>query len=326
MQMREKVLLALLQAGGNPLSGEALGERLGISRVAVWKHMDALRQAGYAIESLPHSGYRLARLPDRLDAPLIQARLTGAHMGRALLSLERTDSTNLEGKRLAAKGCPHGQAVVTDCQSAGRGRRGRDWISPPGVNIYLSVVFKLPLPPQRAPLITLLMAESTCRVLLEMGYDAGIKWPNDVVVSGRKVAGILTEMSADLDQLHWAVAGIGINANWRDIPQDIAQRATSLAEAGGAPVDRAALIARVLDALEADEGLLSDPPRLLERLRAHSVTLGRPVRVAGVEETFTGLAEAMDEEGALLVRRQDGTLSRVLAGDVSVRGLMGYAK
>lgn len=324
--MREKVLMALLQAGQGPLSGEALGERLGISRVAVWKHIDALRQAGYGIESLPHSGYRLTDAPDRLDAPLIQVHLTGRHMGRALVSLDQADSTNLAGKRLAAQGCPHGQAVVTDCQSAGRGRRGRDWISPPGVNIYLSVVFKLPLPPQRAPLITLLMAEAVCQVLLDMGYDAGIKWPNDVVVGGRKVAGILTEMSADLDQLHWAVAGVGINANWRDLPEDIAQRATSLAEAGGARVDRAALTARVLDALEAGEGLLSDPPRLLERLRAHSVTLGRMVRVEGVGETFTGRAEAMDAEGALLVRREDGALCRVLAGDVSVRGLMGYAQ
>ncbi|MFR1640876.1 MAG: biotin--[acetyl-CoA-carboxylase] ligase [Eggerthellaceae bacterium] len=308
------------------VSGAAMAKAIGVSRNAVWKAVKALRAEGYAIDAVTNRGYALSQENDLLSPQGIE-RFLPDNRAFAVTVRKRVDSTNAEARRRALEGAAEGTVVVAEEQTAGKGRPGKTFFSPAATGLYLSIVLRPTLAADRGQFITCAAAVACAQAIEQVtGAESLIKWVNDIYCDGRKVAGILTEMSADLDQLHWAVAGIGLNANWRDIPQDIAQRATSLAEAGGAPVDRAALIARVLDALEADEGLLSDPPRLLERLRAHSVTLGRPVRVAGVEETFTGLAEAMDEEGALLVRRQDGTLSRVLAGDVSVRGLMGYAK
>ena len=230
-QTQEELILGFLAEGGEDfVSGEALSAKLGLSRTAVWKHVAALRTKGYRIEAQPARGYRLVEVPDRLSA-LELAPLLGTHdLGRGLHHFETLPSTNAHAFKLAQEGAEHGEVVVTEQQTAGRGRRGRVWVSPPGLNLYFSAVLRPELPPQRAAELTLVAAVAVAETLREAGADARIKWPNDVQVQGRKLAGILTELSAEPERVHFVVLGVGVNLNAGpdDFPDDVAATATSL--------------------------------------------------------------------------------------------------
>lgn len=315
----ELVLAFLAEAADGFVSGEAISDKLGLSRAAVWKHVNALRGQGYRIEALPARGYRLVEIPDRLGVLEIGPLLNTHDLGQTLHCAEELPSTNDRAKELADEGASHGEVVIAEAQTAGRGRRGRAWSSPAGKNLYLSVVLRPALPPQRAPELTLVASVAACDACRQAGVEAGIKWPNDVLAGGRKLAGILTELSAEPDQVHWVVLGIGVNLNARaeDFPEELRRIATSLSIERGQPVPRALFAAALLSSLEqwldlhAAEGFA--PIRAAWRER--SVTLGHEVEVDGDGGPISGIAEDIDASGALLVRGASG-ITRVVAGDV----------
>jgi BirA family biotin operon repressor/biotin-[acetyl-CoA-carboxylase] ligase len=319
----ELVLAFLAEAADDFVSGEAISGKLGLSRAAVWKHVNALRGQGYRIEAAPSRGYRLVAIPDRLGALEIGPLLNTHDLGQALHCREELPSTNDRARELADGGAAHGEVVIAESQTAGRGRRGRSWSSPPGQNLYLSVILRPSLPPQRAPELTLVASVAACDACRKAGVDAGIKWPNDLLVGGRKVAGILTELSAESDAVHWVVLGIGVNLNSAsdDFPADLRAVASSLSIERGQPVPRALFAAALLSELEqwldlhAAEGFAP----IRDAWRERSVTLGREVRVDGDGGEIAGVAEDIDASGALLVRTSEG-LERVVAGDVRLVG------
>jgi BirA family transcriptional regulator, biotin operon repressor / biotin---[acetyl-CoA-carboxylase] ligase len=317
----EELILGLLVDGGTDfVSGEALSGKLGLSRTAVWKVVNALRRQGYRIEAVSSRGYRLLETPDRLTALEVLPLLETHDLGRTLHTFETVDSTNVVAFRLGVEGAEHGELVVAEQQTQGRGRRGRSWSSPGYLNLYCSFVLRPELPPQRAPELTLLAAVAVAESLRAAGVPADIKWPNDLLVGGRKVAGILTELSADPDRIHFVVVGIGVNLNAsrEDFPKELADSATSVFAVTGRPVPRAAFAAELARRLEewldlhAAQGF--GPVR--ERWRALSATLGQEVLVTSERREIRGVAVDVDEDGALRIRTADGAEERVLAGDV----------
>jgi len=315
----ELILSFLAEAGDEFVSGEAISDKLGLSRTAVWKHVEGLRAHGYRIDAIPARGYRLAGIPDRLG-PLEVRPLLGTHdLGQTLHYYEEIDSTNDRAKELAEEGAGHGEVVVAEMQRSGRGRRGRHWSSPAGRNLYLSVILRPDLAPTRAPELTLVAALAVCDALRDAGVEVGIKWPNDVLANGRKISGILTELSAEPDHVHWVVLGVGVNLNARreDFPPELRDEATSVLLERGQPAPRALFTAALLATLErwldvhGDQGF----DAIRDAWRSRSVTLGRAVRVRMGDRDVDGVAEELDANGGLLVRTATG-LERVMSGDV----------
>lgn len=317
----ELVLAFLAEAADEFVSGEAISDKLGLTRAAVWKHVEALRSHGYRIDAVPARGYRLASVPDRLTALELRPVLNTHDVGQVLHCYDEIGSTNDRAKELADEGAEHGEVVVAESQTAGRGRRGRRWASPPRKNVYLSVVLRPDLPPARAPELTLVASIAVCDALRQAGVGAGIKWPNDVLASGRKIAGVLTELAAEAERVHWVVVGMGVNVNARpeDFPEEIRGEATSILIERGQPAPRALFAAACLSALEswfdvhAEEGFGA----IRDAWRERNVTLGREVVVAADGREIAGRAEDIDDGGALLVRGPGG-IERVLAGDVKL--------
>ncbi len=317
----ELVLAFLAEAGDEFVSGEAISDKLGLTRAAVWKHVEALRAQGYRIDAIPARGYRLAEVPDRLTPLELKPLLNTHDLGQVLHWYEELGSTSDRAKELADEGAEHGAVVIAEAQTAGRGRRGRSWASPARRNLYFSVILRPELPPARAPELTLVASIALCDALRRAGVNAGIKWPNDLLASGKKIAGILTELTAEPDRVHWVVLGAGINVNARaeDFPEELRGEATSVLLERGQPAPRALFAAACFTALEewidrhAEEGFA--PVR--EAWRERSVTLGREVIVKADGREIAGTADDIDESGALLVRTRAG-VERVLAGDVTL--------
>ena len=320
-ESEELVLAFLAEAADEFVSGEAISDKLGLTRAAVWKHVEALRGQGYRIDAVPARGYRLAGVPDRLTPLELRPLLNTHDLGRVVHWYEEIGSTNDRASELADEGALSGEVVVAETQTSGRGRRGRAWASPARKNLYFSVVLRPELPPSRAPELTLVASVAICDVLRQAGVDAGIKWPNDLLVSGRKIAGILTELAADPDRVEWVVLGVGVNVNARreDFPDELRAEATSVLIERGQAAPRALFAAACFTALEgwldrhAEEGF--GPIR--EAWRARAVTLGREVSVRVDGRELTGTAEDIDETGALLVRTAAG-VERILSGDVTL--------
>ena len=322
--LRDQVL-ALLKAGDAPCSGEGMSRTLGVSRAAVWKAVEALRQEGYVISSAPHRGYRLEDSPDLLSP----GELAGRTVGAALLCLDTVDSTNNELKRRADT-APDGLAVLAQEQTGGRGRLGRSFVSPAGKGLYLSVLLRPQCVLADAGMLTAWTAVAVCRALERCcGVRAGIKWPNDIMLEGRKLCGILTELEleAETAALRHVIVGVGINVSQdaADFGPEVAPVAISLAQALGRAPRRSQLAAEVLSAL--DDLYRAFPAQkadYLARYRALCVTAGRAVRVLRPGQVRTGTAEAVNEDFALLVRWDNGEQEALSSGEVSVRGLLGY--
>ena len=313
-------------AGGGFVSGEKISAELGISRAAVWKRVEALRAQGYAIESAGRRGYRLVP-GDALDPSLWKGALTTRELGRGEVRYQaEVSSTNTVLKEMAVGGAPQGSLCLCDRQTAGRGRLGRQWISPAGQGLWCSTLLRPRLKPEDAPFITFCTAMALAEAIDRLcGTQARIKWPNDVVIQGKKCCGILLEMAADPDRLEYVVVGTGVNLQPGAYPPELKDRAISLAELTDRPPLRREMLCAYLAALEplVDTLEASGFPALLPAYTARSGTLGSRVQVSGGME-LTGLAESLDASGALMVRDDAGELHRVLSGDVSVRGIMGY--
>ena len=321
--MRARILKLLRQQSQDYLSGEEISRQLAVSRTAVWKHIRELKNHGYEIEAHPRKGYRLKSRPDLLLPEEIRAGLSTQLLGSQIVHFYDTSSTNNEAKRLAADDAVEGTIVVSEAQTLGRGRLNRGWFSPPGGGVWVSVILRPPFPPQEAPKCTLMAAVATVEAIREVsGLACGIKWPNDILWQGRKLVGILTEMSAEMDAINFVVLGIGINVSLQenDFPEELRNIGASISMGAGREVSRVEVLQKLLERLEywydvvKKEGF--EP--VLKAWRRESITLGQPVRVLAGEETYDGVAEELAEDGSLLVRTEND-LRRVLAGDVSLR-------
>ncbi len=292
-----------------------------MSRSAVWKHIQTLRQEGYEIESSPRKGYRLTAASPRLLPGEIRNGLRTRILGRKeIVFFLETDSTNTRAKALAASGAPEGTLVIAECQTGGRGRKGREWFSPSGQGVYLSVILRPRISPAQAPRMTLVAGIAAAEMLLEgfPGLDVHIKWPNDILVGRKKVAGILTEIAGDMDEVGFVVSGMGLNVNGRRFPRGINSIATSLSLETGGPAARAPLVRGFLEAYEEwyDTFLSSGTGPILERWKSLSRTLGSRVLVDGPEGKISGIAKDIDRDGILLVVDDQGTVHPVFSGDV----------
>ncbi len=311
---RKEIRKVLIESLGDWTSGETLAESLGISRAAVWKQVQSLRAEGYDIEASKR-GYRLRSVPDLLSEDLVRSGLETKFVGRTILTFPSVTSTNAEAKRIAPS-AEDGTVVISEVQTAGRGRMERPWLSPRG-GLWMSIILKPKIPPALAFSVNIAAAVAAARALEGLyGLKVRIKWPNDLLVGERKICGILTEIGAEMDLLEYAVVGIGINANLdRDLlPQE--WRATSISAELGRDVFRAELAGRVLEEVErASEEMAESFDRLRKEWSVRSGTLGRRVRIITRSGEFEGVAEALEDDGSLLVRRDDGAPERVIAGD-----------
>ena len=327
---REHVLALLLEHPEQPLSGEAMSRQLGVSRAAVWKAIEALRQEGYEITSVPSKGYRLASAPDLVREGELTGPLSGCLVGSSLACLDSIDSTNTECKRRAMAGAPEGLVVLSDEQTGGRGRLGRTFQSPKGCGLYLSALLRPALPPREVEDFTAWVAVAVCDgIRAACGVEPKIKWTNDIVYEGRKLVGILTELGleSETNSLQYLVPGIGINVNHRpeDFGEDIRSMAVSLAQILGRPVRRSALAVEVIRALDR---MYRDFPHnkgeYLERYRALCITPGNQVQLITPVSRQEAYALEIDDDFRLVVELPDGTRKALSSGEVSVRGMYGY--
>ncbi|MPL77036.1 Bifunctional ligase/repressor BirA [bioreactor metagenome] len=321
--VRAKILELLRGRSGEFVSGEEISGGLGVSRTAVWKNIQEIRQVGYGIEAHSRRGYSLVSIPDKLLPEEITVRLTTQRLGKRIYYYDDIASTNNRAKALAVEGEPEGTLVVAEAQNSGRGRMARGWFAPWGKGIWMSILLRPPFSPQDAPKCTLMAAVAVNKAIRQVaGLDCGIKWPNDILYQGRKLVGILTEMSAEMDAINYVVLGMGINVNisQSDFPDDISAIATSIAAASGKKINRIELLAVIVKHLEdIYQAVVADGfTPVLDEWRTQSITLGQVVDVVGVNRKFSGIAVNIDDDGALLVQTGD-RLEKVLAGDVSIR-------
>lgn len=321
----DSVLSLLRESGGVPLSGEEMSRVLNVSRSAVWKQINALREMGYHIVAQQSKGYMLISSPDRLILSEISAGLKVDRLGREIVCLSETVSTNAVAYKMAEDGAPEGSCVIADCQTRGKGRLGRVWVSPPGVNLYCSVIVRPPIQPMAAPQLTFLSVVAVARAIEKLtGLSPRIKWPNDLLLNNKKVAGLLNEMSAETDKVNFVVLGIGVNLNMTldQFPDDLRHPATSTLIETGRSVNRVAFAQTLIRELDSIYGIFLEkgytPVRKewLERSRLEGVQ----VTVTDNGAVQTGTAVGIDEYGALLLETAEGKRVQILSGDVAIGG------
>jgi BirA family biotin operon repressor/biotin-[acetyl-CoA-carboxylase] ligase len=309
---------------GNPdvfLSGEELSNKLACSRTAVWKHIERLRAEGYVFEAVPRKGYRFISKPDKLDIEHISEQLQTRVLGRKILYYDEVESTNTLAHSMVLEGAEEGTLVIAEHQTTGRGRMGRKWHSPKGKGLWMSLVLKPQITLQFAPQLTLLVAVALCRSIRKLtSLPVGIKWPNDLLIEGKKISGILLESSADEEKLQHVIAGIGISVNLDsdDFPEELRSVATSLSIEAAQQVDRTQLLCQFLLELETLYELYHEqgfaPVKLL--WEALNVSLGCAVRSQGPQGMIEATAEGIDDAGALVVRLADGSLTKWYSSNV----------
>lgn len=321
-------ILKLLRETPEYVSGQQLCEKFQVSRTAVWKAIEQLKKEGYKIEAVRNRGYHLIESPDIISQAEIQSMLKTKWAGQKVIYFDETDSTNIQAKLAGENGEAHGTLLVADRQVAGKGRRGRSWESPKGQCIYMTILLRPELEPVNAPMLTLVMALSVAEAVKEKtGMEAQIKWPNDIVLNKKKICGILTEMSTEIDYINYVITGVGINTNQEKFSEEIEERATSLLIEGGRRIRRSELIAAVMERYEKNyttfmktkdlSGLLSDYNNIL-------VNRDKDVRILDPKGEYNGHAVGINEKGELIVVTEDGDEKHIFSGEVSVRGIYGY--
>ncbi|WP_432821686.1 biotin--[acetyl-CoA-carboxylase] ligase [Trichloromonas sp.] len=317
----EDILNLFREHPGDFVSGEEISQKLGVSRTAVWKKIRLLRDLGYSIDAVTSRGYRLAASPDALLIEELRSGLETRIVGRELVFFDETDSTNSRARELGDQGHPDGTVVIADRQTAGKGRLGRTWASPPGVNIYTSVLLRPPILPFDGPQLTFVSAVAVALAIRDVsGLSPRVKWPNDVLLGGKKVAGLLNEMNAETEGVRYIILGIGVNLNMEaaQFPADLRYPATSVALEKGETVSRLAFartLYRHLDRLYLaylDRGFAP----IISAWEELCDLVGRPVEVDCQSRVIRGTVEGLDSDGALLVRTDDGVQEKIMAGDV----------
>lgn len=325
--MKEEILRLLRNADGY-ISGQELCNRFGVSRTAVWKAINQLKEAGYEIEAQQNKGYRLMAAPDLMTEAEIKSLMHTEWVAKEVLYFDTIDSTNTEAQELAEKGYPSGTLVVADKQESGKGRRGRSWVSPSGTGIFMTLMIKPDINPNNASMLTLVAALAVAKAITSVtGEEAMIKWPNDIVVNSKKVCGILTEMNAQFDYINHIVVGIGINVHNESFPEEISQMASSLMiEAGGKRFHRAQIIAETMSYFEQYYDTFLKTQDLSALVREYDellVNRNKSVRVLDPKEPFDGKAMGITPKGELIVDTWESR-KLVSSGEVSVRGIYGY--
>ncbi|HEX3028318.1 MAG TPA: biotin--[acetyl-CoA-carboxylase] ligase [Clostridia bacterium] len=338
--MKAKILKVLKENQGKFVSGEMLSSIFGVSRTAIWKHIRELRKDGFVIESSSKKGYVLQTSPDILDPFEIVQNLSTEVIGKRILRLDSIDSTNNYAKKKASEGCEDGTAVIAETQTSGRGRLGREWNSSDKKGIWMSVILKPDIAPEEAQIITLAASVAVVKAVKSVtGIDTAIKWPNDVILDGKKVCGILTEMNTEIDRINYIVVGIGVNVNHEkaDFPEELRDKAVSLKMFSKDDMDskkvlcenyeRNMIITSILFELEQKyskikKGFFRD---IVEEWKLYSATIGKEVRVISRNSEYIGVAIDVAPDGKLIVRCSDGETREVASGEISVRGIMGYS-
>jgi len=325
--MRNKILGELYKNKENYISGEMLAKNLGISRTAVWKHINILKKEGYIIETTPGRGYRLLETEDKLLPGEIEILLGDNTIGKQVVYFESINSTNSYAKKEIGQ-LEDGTIVLAEKQTLGRGRRGKGWVSPKGTGIWVSLILKPDIPPREGIKMTQIAAAAVCESIRKLtGLNALIKWPNDIIINGKKVCGILTEMAGELNEISYIIIGIGINVNMDNFPDEIKEKATSLFIESGNKIDRRYLL---IDILRNFETLYNDYienlnlGRVLSIVKNYSAVLGKNIRVIQGKTEKKGKAIDINDEGLLLVELEDGSSESVMSGEVSIRGEEGY--
>ena len=325
--MKEEILRLLRSADGY-ISGQELCNRFGVSRTAVWKAINQLKEAGYEIEAQQNKGYKLMAAPDLMTEAEIKSLMHTEWVAKEVLYFDTIDSTNTKAQELAEKGYPSGTLVVADKQESGKGRRGRSWVSPSGTGIFMTLMIKPDINPNNASMLTLVAALAVAKAITSVtGEEALIKWPNDIVINGKKVCGILTEMNAQFDYINHIVVGIGINVHNESFPKEISQMASSLMiEAGGKRFHRAQIIADTMSYFEQYYDTFLETQDLSALVREYDellVNRNKSVRVLDPKEPFDGKAMGITPKGELIVDTWESR-KLVSSGEVSVRGIYGY--
>ena len=313
-------VLQVLRGAPDAISGERLAAQLGLSRAAVWKRVHRLKDQGYVIEGSPRRGYRLLAVPDKLLPEEVLQGLQTRVLTGPVHHFDTLNSTNDLAKELAVQGAPEGTLVVAETQTGGRGRLGREWDSPPGVGLYVSLVLRPMLPPMELPQITLTTAVAVVRAVRRVaGLAPGIKWPNDLLINGKKLGGILTEMETESDRIRHVVVGLGLNVNHSGFPPELTATATSLTLTAGRAFSRVHLLRAWLEAFEAlyDRFLNQGFPEILEEWKDYTVTLGKAVTVRQGPREISGQATDVAPDGALLLKTASGEMVRVTSGEIT---------
>lgn len=328
--MKEIILKELQGRSGQYISGEEISNRLKVSRTAIWKCINQLKTMGYVIESQTNRGYRLVQSPDSILPTEIKANLKTNKIGQNIIYFEQVDSTSLHAKRLAEHDFEEGTAILAEEQLKGKGRLGRAWASAKGKGIWMSLLLKPKINPTDAAKITLMAACAVCKAIEEVcEIYPQIKWPNDIVINGKKLCGILTEMSAELDEINHLIVGIGINVNIQphEFSEEIRAIATSIEIEKENPILRKNLVAAILNHFESyydvftKTGSIQD---LIAEYKQKSAILGKEVRVISSTIEQRGIAYDISEEGQLQLKLEDGSMKEIISGEVSVRGIDRY--
>lgn len=325
--LKKEVLKKLYEYRGNYISGEEISSALGISRTAVWKHVNNLKNEGYVIETAHKKGYRLTENENKLLPYELEWNLRTNKIGKKLIYLDSVDSTNTFSKKIAAEE-PHGTIVISEEQTSGRGRMGKGWVSPKGEGVWMSIILKPPISPYEASKITQIAGAAVCKAIRDLtDLNSLIKWPNDIVVNGKKVCGILTELAGELNEISYLIVGVGINANIKNFPEEVRDKATSLAIEKEGDISRKMLICSVLENFEVlyydfiERGTLE---KTLDICRKYSAVLHKQIRVIQGKQQKNGIALEITEEGYLRVKLDEEEETVILSGEVSIRGAEGY--
>jgi BirA family biotin operon repressor/biotin-[acetyl-CoA-carboxylase] ligase len=317
----DKIIHRLINAPGH-VSGEEIAHELRISRTAIWNHVNNLKKIGFKIESQPHLGYRLVALPDRLLPALVANGLDTESIGKKIVYYARIGSSNDEAERLARAGERDGTVIVAEEQTSGKGRIGRVWHSPKGKGVYFSIILRPELPPARVSFLTLCSAISAAEAIQNCsGLRAFVKWPNDVLISGKKVCGILTELATEADRINYAIVGVGINVNQDASDLAALPTATSLKIEKGEEVSRLELAKAFLESMDDHYALLlaEQYGRIIDKWLDVSETIGKRILTQSLSgKKWEGLATGLDEDGCLLLRLDSGMIKRITGGDVSI--------
>lgn len=317
----DSLLAVLAENPTNVISGAKIASEIGVKRQTVWKWIETLRDSGVNVKGHPRSGYHLERVPDILAPQLLLPHLRGTSFGKRILHFFQTGSTNDVAMRLAESGEPHGTVVIAERQTAGRGRAGHNWLSEKSAGIYCSVVLRPSISPMHAPALTLVAGLAGHQTIAEeTGLSPDVRWPNDVMLNGKKLCGILTEMQAELGRIHFAVIGIGINVNNSKMPAELAGIATSLRMETGRVHSRLKLLVRLLRQLDRDynQFIATGAASIVSRFaEISSYAQGKHVRITNEQESYIGTTAGLEPSGILRVKRDDGRIESIISGTVS---------
>lgn len=321
--IRKQLLKLFSEHDGEFLSGQLISDKLGCSRTAVWKHIEELRKDGFELEAIQRKGYRIIKTPDRISGNEIQLGLQTNFIGREVHHEESLTSTNIAALKLAYEGVPEGTIVVAEEQTTGKGRLGRTWFSPKYTGIWVSVILKPTIPPQQAPQLTLLAAVGVVRgIEASTGIRCEIKWPNDILINGKKVVGILTELQAEADRINAVVIGIGINVNQQleHFPEDLRETATSLAIESQEKLNRAAILQAILKEMEdLYIDYLENGFQVVKFLwENHAVSIGKRITARTLTDTIIGKALGITNEGVLLLEDEKGIIHHIYSADIMI--------